>query len=130
MAKDIVRMKLRRNLFIENEHLDWRIHELAEQEFEQGRFRRRRYRQQIRQMQMQSSSYEPQPIYPSNPYYISSPPPSYQTLYPTTTENYAMTSSTPTSYPFYDPYSSSYYPQYPSMTLSYASPHPSAQFDV
>lgn len=126
MAKDIVRSNLyEEDRLFQNDYLDWRIHELAESEFEQGRFRRRRYRQQIRQIQMQPSSYETQPIYPSNSYYISSSPPSYQTLYPT--DNYSMSSSTPTSYPFYDPYSTSYYPP---MTLPYATSNQSAHFDV
>ncbi|CAF4415996.1 unnamed protein product, partial [Adineta steineri] len=102
----------------------WRIHELAEREFEQGRFRRRRYRQQMRQLQMQPSPYESQPIpsfYPSNSYYMCSPPPSYHGIYssspntpsgnhpmnsiessPTMT-NFHMISSPPTSYSYYDP---------------------------
>jgi hypothetical protein len=48
--------------------------------------------------------------------------------------NFCMTSSTPTSYPFYDPYSTSYYPisyqQHHPMALSYASPNQSAHFDA
>jgi hypothetical protein len=82
---------------------------------------------------------------------MSSPPPSYHTIYQTpnnSSENHSisppessspmshfcMTSSTPTSYPFYDPYSTSYYPtsyqQHHPMALSYASPNESAHFDA
>jgi hypothetical protein len=144
-CKIIFQMKI----FLKKFNLVWRIHELAERDFEQGRFRRRRYRQQMRQLQMHPSPYEPPSIYPPSSYYMCSPPPSYHTIYPTpntSTENYpigspeasssnfCMTSSTPTSYPFYDPYSTSYYPtgyhQHHPMTLSYASPNESSHFDA
>jgi len=133
----------------------WRIHELAEREFEQGRFRRRRYRQQMRQLQMHPPPYETQSMssfYPQNSYYMCSPPPSYHTIYSTPNNssenhpvspiesssaisNFYMTSSTPTSYPLYDPYSASYYPtgyqqHHHPMALSYASPNESAHFDA
>ncbi|UJR33967.1 hypothetical protein I4U23_021383 [Adineta vaga] len=118
----------------------WRIHELAETEFEQGRFRRRRYRQQIRELQMQTSSIHHSPyggheslpnFYPSptNSYYMCSPPPPpYHTMYSTpntsseshsinspTVQNMCLSSSsstttTPSSYTLYDPYRTSYYP--------------------
>ena len=127
-------------IFFMNISLDWRIHELAEREFEQGRFRRRRYRQQIDQLHMQTSSvphspYEHQSIssfYPSsiNPYYMCSPsPPSYHAMYSTpnnSTQLHPMSSPT-----LYDPYSTSYYPvPYHSMASSYTSPNESANFDV
>lgn len=118
--------------------IDWRIHELAEGEFEQGRFRRRRYRQQMQQVSQQTASYDSPPMptfYPPAPYYMCSPPPSYPTVYPSSNalpeshsvspvesppsmNNFYMTSS-PSGYPYYDPYSSSsYYP----MSMSYDSP--------
>ncbi|CAF1608985.1 unnamed protein product [Adineta ricciae] len=107
----------------------WRIHELAEREFEQGRFRRRRYRQQMQQLEMQSSYETPivPSYYPSNSYYMCAPPP-YQAIYPpsnSSSENHSMSPlepsssmsnfymSSPTSsssYAYYDPYSTSYYP--------------------
>jgi hypothetical protein len=151
-AKDIVRIFIKviricllRFIF----KLVWRIHELSEREFEQGRFKRRRYRQQMRELQM-PSPYETQPIasyYPPTSYYMCSPPPSYHAIYQTPNTsaenhpvsspessspmpNFCMTSSTPTSYPLYDPYSTSYYATaYHPMTLPYASPNESAQFD-
>ena len=135
--------------------LVWRIHELAEQEFEQGRFRRRRYRQQMHQLQMQASSAHPPSyghqsmpsFYPppsTNPYYMCSPsPPSYHSMYssPNTSsemhstlspvqQNVSLSSSTPSAYPFYDPYTTSYYPtHYHSMASSYTSPNQSINFD-
>jgi hypothetical protein len=123
MAKDIVRLIFNSFFYLEKFcFLDWRIHELAERDFEQGRFRRRRYRQQIRQLQMHSSPYETQSFYPpSNSYYINSPPPSYHTIYPT-----PNSSMNPGESSYYDPYSTSYYP----MALSYASPNESAYFDA
>ncbi|UJR13394.1 hypothetical protein I4U23_000410 [Adineta vaga] len=124
----------------------WRIHELAERDFEQGRFRRRRYRQQMQQLQMQSSSYETPTMssfYPTNSYYMSSPPPSYQAIYPSSNNssehqsispiespsgmsNFYMSSSTPSSYPYYDPYSTSYYP----MPMSYPPSTETIHFDA
>jgi hypothetical protein len=139
MAKDIVRQNISLNLFFKNFDLVWRIHELAEPDFEQGRFRRRRYRQQMRQLQMQPSPYEPPSIYPPSSYYMCSPPPpSYHSMYPTenysmnspdsSPSNYCMTSSTPTSYPFYDPYYSTGY--HPPTNLSYTNPNESNYFDA
>jgi hypothetical protein len=82
---------------------------------------------------------------------MCSPPPSYHSMYSTpntslenhpisppdssaTMQNFCMTSSTPISYPFYDPYSTSYYPasyqQHHPMALSYANPNESAHFDA
>ncbi|CAF1066215.1 unnamed protein product [Rotaria sordida] len=112
----------------------WRIHELAEKELEQGRFHRRRYRQQIRQLQMHNQSMSS--FYPSTSYYMYSsppppPPPSYHSIYPTqnnsstTMTNFCMRENT---YPSYDPYSSSYYQQQHPMTLSYTSQNESASF--
>ncbi|CAF0800439.1 unnamed protein product [Adineta steineri] len=136
----------------------WRIHELAEREFEQGRFRRRRYRQQMRDLHMQAnSSYNGHPsissFYPAAPpppstnsYYMCSPhhPPSYHAIYsspnisseshPMTSsplQNICLSSSTPTSYPSYDPYAASYYPtHYHSMASSYTSPNVSTNFEL
>ncbi|CAF0793361.1 unnamed protein product [Rotaria sordida] len=133
----------------------WRIHEIVEPEFEQGRFNRRRYRQEIRQLHMQASSMHQSPyghqsvssFYPpsANPYYMGSPAlSSYHTIYSspnTSTETHPMnspiiqnacvSSSTPTPYPLYDPYSTSYYPtHYHSMASSYASPNESINFDA
>ncbi len=156
MAKDIVRKLFNWKSLFENFNLVWRIHELAERDFEQGRFRRRRYRQEMRQLQMHQSPYDTHSmssIYPPSSYYMCSPPPPpYHTIYPNpniSTEKYpinspessasfCMTSSTPTSssssYPFYDPYSTSYYPtgyeQHHPMTLSYTSPNESNHFDA
>jgi hypothetical protein len=154
MAKDIVSLSKKIYSSFVTIYLDWRIHELAQQDFEQGRFRRRRYRQQMQQLQMQTSSIHHSPyghqsipsFYPpsANSYYMCSPsPPSYHTIYPTpnsSTETHSMMSpilqnvgvpcSTPTSYPLYDPYSTSYYPtHYHSMTSSYTSPNESMNFD-
>ncbi|CAF1084611.1 unnamed protein product [Adineta ricciae] len=125
----------------------WRIHELAEVEFEQGRFRRRRYRQQIRQLHMQPppvhqssyTSHQPLPNYyqsPPHPYYMcsSSPPSSYHAMYSTpntSIDSHSMSSSTPNSYALYDPYQTSYYPTaYHSMTSSYSSPNQSVSYET
>jgi hypothetical protein len=151
MGKDIVSYHKKSIQFFVIIYLVWRIHELAEQEFEQGRFRRRRYRQQMRELHLQTSSIHHSPyghqsvpsFYPpsTNSYYMCSPSsPSYHTIYSTSTEthpitspilpNVGLTSSTPTSYPLYDSYSTSYYPTYyHSMTSSYTSPNESINFD-
>jgi hypothetical protein len=130
--------------------LVWRIHEFAESDFEQGRFRRRRYRQQMRQLHMQTPPVHQSPygqpsggsFYPSTgtpPYYMCSPsstqyPPFYST--PNHSIDNQVVSSpnvglgsvpTPISYPAYDHYAASYYPMaYHSMTSSYASQNESA----
>ncbi len=153
MAKDIVSDTKKSIQVFVIIYLVWRIHELAEHDFEQGRFRRRRYRQQMQQLQMQTSSIHHSPyghqaipsFYPpNNSYYMCSPsPPSYHTVYPSPNrstethsisspilQNVGVPSSTPTSYPLYDPYSTSYYPaHYHSMTSSYASSNESINFD-
>ncbi len=110
----------------------------------------------MRQIPMHPSPYDTQSMssfYPPGSYYMCSPPPpSYHTIYPTpnnssenhpisppasssTMSNFCMTSSTPTSYSFYDPYSTSYYPtsyqqHHHPMSLSYASPNESTHFDA
>ena len=148
MAKDIVSFPLsddfQRHLSVA--YLVWRIHELAEEEFEQGRFRRRRYRQQMHNLQMQTSSihhpiYAHQPIPPfyptssNNSYYnmcSSTPSIAYSTNYTNSNPSSEITSASPPppNYPFYDPYSTSYYPaHYHSMTSSYASPNQSLNFE-
>ena len=156
MAKDIV-SDTKKKCFLGfscflTDLLDWRIHELAEPEFEQGRFRRRRYRQEMRQLNMQPTpmhhaTYGHRPVsnyYSSpNPYYMcSSSIPSYHTIYSTsnnsmgthlitspTLENNCLPSSTSNSYPIYDPYSVPYYPaHYQSMASSYTSPNESISF--
>ncbi len=102
----------------------------------------------MHQLQMQGSSIHHSPyghqsipsIYPStNSYYMCSPSsPSYHSMYSTpntSTETHSITSpslssSTPTPYPLYDPYSGSYYPtHYHSMNSSYASSNQSINFD-
>jgi hypothetical protein len=142
MVKDIVSNPKTISSFYWNRffNLVWRIHELAENDFEQGRFRRRRYRQQMRQLQMETSSIHQSPYghqsvpsfypSPSTPYYMCSPsPPSYHSMY--STPNTSTEIASPTSYPLYDPYSMSYYstPYHP-MASSYASPNESGNFDV
>jgi hypothetical protein len=106
----------------------------------------------MRQLHMEASCIHPSPyehqsvpsFYPpstNNPYYMCSPPPPqpYHTSYSTpnastephpisspTLQNGCFSSSTPTSYPLYDPYLTSYYPMhYHSMASSYTSPNES-----
>lgn len=98
---------------------------------------------------MHQSPYASQPVPPfyppTNPYYMCSPgPPAYHTMYstpntstethaisPSALQNSCLTSTTPNSYSFYDPYSANYYPtHYNSMASSYTSPNESMNFDA
>jgi len=90
----------------------------------------------MRQLQMHPSPYDTQ-FYPPSSYYMCSPPPPYHTIYPTpntSSENHPISPPESSSYSFYDPYSTSYYPtsyhQHHPMTLSYTSPNESAHFDA